>query len=186
MTDAGKSAAVRKKIVLIDGSACVFRAYYALPPLTTKAGLPVGAAYGFTLMLLKTLRAYPESMIAVAMDKDSREFRQAIDAQYKANRPPAPEDLKAQFSIVREIVEAFDIPVAEFAGYEADDVIATLVRQAVSQGVEATIITGDKDLMQLVGDAVQIYDPMKERRYRAPEVEEKLGVPPCHVYSIFD
>ena len=170
-----------KRVLLIDGSSYVFRAYYALPRLSTREGQPVHAAYGFTLMLLKVMRENPTGLFVVALDKDSRAFRQTIDPNYKANRRPAPEELKVQFPIVRQILEAFNVPVVECAGYEADDVIATLTRQAVSQGFKVTIVSGDKDLMQLVGEHVELFDPMKERRYGAQEVAEKMGVPPERV-----
>lgn len=170
-----------KRVLLIDGSSYVFRAYYAIPRLTRRDGTPVHAAYGFTLMLLKAMRENPDSLFVVALDKDSRAFRQTIDPNYKANRPPAPEDLAMQFPIVRQILDAFNVPVVECAGYEADDVIATLTRQAAAQGFGVTIVSGDKDLMQLVGRRVELYDPMKERRYGPQEVVEKMGVPPERV-----
>lgn len=170
-----------KRVLLIDGSSYVFRAYYAIPRLSTRSGMPVHAAYGFTLMLLKAMRENPEGLFVVALDKDSRAFRQAIDPNYKANRPPAPEELKVQFPIVCQILEAFNVPVVEYAGYEADDVIATLTRQAVAQGFTVTIVSGDKDLMQLVGERVELFDPMKERHYGRQEVIDKMGVPPERV-----
>ena len=172
---------IKPSLLLIDGSAYVFRAYYAIPRLTTRGGLPVNAAYGFTLMMLKVMRENPESLFVVAMDRDSRAFRQSIDPNYKANRAPAPDDLKAQFPVVCQILQALNVPVVDHAGYEADDVIATLTRQAVADGFQVTVVSGDKDLMQLVGKGVDLFDPMKERRFGVAEVEEKFGVPPHRV-----
>ena len=149
---------IKPSLLLIDGSAYVFRAYYAIPRLTTRGGLPVNAAYGFTLMMLKVMRENPESLFVVAMDRDSRAFRQSIDPNYKANRAPAPDDLKAQFPVVRQILQALNVPVVDHAGYEADDVIATLTRQAVADGFAVTVVSGDKDLMQLVGEDVDLYN----------------------------
>ncbi len=167
----------RPTLTLIDGSSYIFRAYHAIPHLSTSRGVPTNAVYGFTLMLLKGLRERGPSHVAIAFDKESRTFRQAIDPNYKAHRPEVPEDLVSQFPLIRQVVQALNVPVLEYTGYEADDVIATLARQAVEQGFNVIVITGDKDLMQLVGPHVELYDSMTEKHTGPPEVIEKLGVP---------
>jgi DNA polymerase-1 len=171
----------RPTLTLIDGSSYIFRAYHAIPHLSTSRGVPTNAVYGFTLMLLKALREDNPTHVAIAFEKEGRSFRQAIDPQYKANRPDAPSDLVPQFALIREVVEALNVPVVEVPGYEADDVIATLTRDAVEKGFRVLVITGDKDFMQLVGEHVELYDSMADRRTGAAEVEERLGVKPEQV-----
>src|SRR5213080_1019339 len=170
-------------VFLVDGSSYIFRAYHALPPLNRKTdGLQVNAVLGFCNMLWKLLRDMkPEERpthLAVIFDKSEKTFRNEMYADYKAHRPDPPDDLRPQFAFIREAVRAFDIPCLEQLGYEADDLIATYVRQACDVGASATIVASDKDLMQLVTDCVIMYDTMKDRRIGIPEVIEKFGVPP--------
>src|SRR5437016_10959913 len=170
-------------VFLVDGSSYIFRAYHALPPLNRKSdGLQVNAVLGFCNMLWKLLRDMkPEERpthLAVVFDKSEKTFRNEMYADYKAHRPDPPDDLRPQFGFIREAVRAFDIPCLEQLGYEADDLIATYVRQACDVGASATIVASDKDLMQLVTDCVIMYDTMKDRRIGIPEVIEKFGVPP--------
>ncbi len=174
---------------LIDGSAYIFRAYHALPPLTRKSdGLPIGAVAGFCNMLWSMLAANQANggptHIACVFDYSSKTFRDEIYDQYKANRPELPEDLRPQFPLTREATKAFNVACLELEGYEADDIIATLARQARDAGGEVTIISSDKDLMQLVGNGVEMFDAMKSKRIGVDEVEEKFGVKPERVVDV--
>jgi DNA polymerase-1 len=176
-------------VFLVDGSSYIFRAYHALPPLNRKSdGLQVNAVLGFCNMLWKLLRDMPQedrpTHLAIVFDKSEITFRNALYPDYKAHRPPAPDDLIPQFAMIREAVRAFDLPCLEQAGFEADDLIATYVRQACERGATATIVSSDKDLMQLVTDCVTMYDTMKDRRLGVPEVIEKFGVPPDKVVEV--
>src|SRR5262249_15509014 len=139
----------------------LFRAYHALPYLSTRSGLPTGAVYGFAQMLIKLEQDHHPSHFAVVFDVGERSFRNEVFPQYKANRPPAPPDLKPQFALVRKLVDAFGVPRIELGGVEADDVIATLVGQARAEGRKVVIVSSDKDLMQLVDDEVVLLDTMK-------------------------
>jgi DNA polymerase-1 len=176
-------------VFLVDGSSYIFRAYHALPPLTRKSdGLQLNAVYGFCNMLWKLLRDMkPEERpthLAVVFDKSEHTFRNELYPDYKAHRPDAPDDLVPQFRFIREAVRAFDLPCLEQAGFEADDLIATYVREASELGATATIVSSDKDLMQLVTDRVVMYDTMKDRRIGPAEVMEKFGVPPNKVIEV--
>src|SRR5215468_2299404 len=176
-------------VFLVDGSSYIFRAYHALPPLTRKSdGLQVNDVLGFCNMLWKLLRDMkPEDQpthLAVVFDKSEHTFRNEFYADYKAHRPPAPDDLIPQFGFIRHAVHAFDLPCLEQAGFEADDLIATYVREACAIGASATIVSSDKDLMQLVNDCVVMYDTMKDRKIGIPEVIEKFGVPPEKVIEV--
>ena len=179
-------------LFLIDGSSYIFRAYHALPPLTRKSdGLPVGAVSGFCNMLWKLLQegengitGVDPSHIAVIFDAKGTSFRNEIYDQYKAHRPPAPEDLIPQFGLIRDAVRAFNIEAIELEGYEADDIIATYADMAVDSGADVTIIGSDKDLMQLVQPGVLMVDTMKNKRIGAAEVEEKFGVGPDKVIEV--
>ena len=156
------SKAARPPVVLVDGSGYIFRAYHALPALTRKRdGLPVGAVYGFCNMLQKLLAEIEASggagHIAVLFDAGSKTFRNDIYTEYKANRPPPPEDLVPQFGLIREAVKRFNLPCIEREGFEADDLIASYVRAARSEGHAVIIISSDKDLMQLVGELSLIH-----------------------------
>ncbi|OUS07766.1 DNA polymerase I [Rhodobacterales bacterium 52_120_T64] len=174
---------------LIDGSGFIFRAFHALPPLTRKSdGLPVGAVAGFCNMIYKMVEDNhgPDAPthVAVIFDHKGKTFRSAIYDDYKANRPPAPEDLVPQFPLIRDATRAFNLPCIEMEGYEADDIIATYAVQAREAGGRVTIISSDKDLMQLVGGGVEMLDAMKNRRIGIEEVEEKFGVGPDRVIDV--
>jgi DNA polymerase-1 len=176
-------------VFLVDGSGYIFRAYHALPPLTRKSdGLQLNAVYGFCNMLWKLLRDMkPEERpthLAVVFDKSEKTFRNEMYPQYKAHRPEAPADLIPQFPLIREAVRAFEIPCLEQSGYEADDLIATYVRLACEAGARATVVSSDKDLMQLINDCVVMYDTMKDKRIGRQEVVEKFGVPPDKVVEV--
>ncbi|HEY0275296.1 MAG TPA: 5'-3' exonuclease H3TH domain-containing protein, partial [Paenirhodobacter sp.] len=174
---------------LIDGSAFIFRAYHALPPLTRKSdGLPVGAVAGFCNMVFRYIEdarnGDAPTHAAVIFDYSSKTFRSQIYPDYKANRPPPPEDLRPQFPLTRDATRAFNIACKETEGYEADDIIATLSRQAREAGGRVTIISSDKDLMQLVGGGVEMLDAMKNLRIGPAEVEAKFGVGPDRVIDV--
>src|SRR6195256_2084301 len=176
-------------VFLVDGSSYIFRAYHALPPLSRKSdGLQVNAVLGFCNMLWKLLRDMKAeerpTHLAVVFDKSEKTFRTEMYPAYKAHRPDPPDDLIPQFAFIREAVRAFDLPCLEQAGFEADDLIATYVRLACEAGATATIVSSDKDLMQLVNDCVMMYDTMKDRRIGIPEVIEKFGVPPNKVIEV--
>ena len=173
-------------LFLVDGSGYIFRAYHALPPLTRKSdGLPVGAVSGFCNMLWKLMVSSRDTSVgvtpthfAVIFDYSSKTFRNELYPEYKANRSAPPEDLVPQFAVIREATRAFDLPCIEMEGFEADDLIATYARLAREAGADVTVISSDKDLMQLVGPQVSMYDSMKDRQIGVPEVIEKWGVPP--------
>ncbi|MFN3546127.1 MAG: DNA polymerase I [Mesorhizobium sp.] len=173
-------------LFLVDGSGYIFRAYHALPPLTRKSdGLPVGAVSGFCNMLWKLMVSARDTDVgvvpthfAVIFDYSSKTFRNELYPEYKANRSAPPEDLVPQFGLIRQATRAFDLPCIEMEGFEADDIIATYARLTREAGGDTTIISSDKDLMQLVGDTVSMYDPMKDREIKVPDVIEKWGVPP--------
>ena len=176
-------------LYLVDGSSYIFRAYHALPPLTRKSdGLPVGAVSGFCNMLWKLIRDSVDgerpTHLAVIFDHSSKSFRNAIYDQYKAHRPDPPEDLRPQFGLIREATRAFGVPCVEQEGYEADDLIATYARQAEAAGATVTIVASDKDLMQLVGPSVSMYDTMKDKRIGVDEVRDKFGVTPDKVVEV--
>ena len=172
----------------MDGSGYIFRAYHALPPLTRKSdGLQVNAVLGFCNMLWKLLaemKADKPTHLAVVFDKSEKTFRTEFYPEYKAHRPDAPDDLIPQFPLIREAVRAFEIPCLEQAGFEADDLIATYARLACEAKATTTIVSSDKDLMQLVGNGVTMYDTMKDKRIGAAEVIEKFGVGPDKVIEV--
>ena len=181
----------KQHLYLVDGSAYIFRAYHRLPPLTNPQGTPVGAVYGYTTMLWKLAddlnKADGPTHLAVILDASGTSFRNEIYDQYKANRPPPPEDLKPQFPLIRDATRAFSLPCIEEPGLEADDLIASYARAATERGWDVTIVSSDKDLMQLVGKCVpagggeaciDMLDTMKNQRIDVPEVIEKFGVAP--------
>lgn len=175
-------------VFLIDGSGYIFRAYHALPPLTRASdGAPVGAVHGFCQMLWKLLRDVTDDLepthLAVIFDTKVN-FRNDIYPAYKANRPPAPEDLVPQFALIRDAVRAFNVPCLELEGYEADDLIATYTRQTIDAGGDVTIVSSDKDLMQLVQPGVVMLDTMKNKRFENEQVFEKFGVGPDKVIDV--
>lgn len=174
---------------LIDGSAFIFRAYHALPPLTRKSdGLPVGAVAGFCNLLWGEINAprreNAPTHLAVIFDAGAKTFRNDIYPAYKANRPELPEDLRPQFAYTRTATRAFNVPCIEVDGFEADDIIATYARMAREAGGTATIISSDKDLMQLMGDGIDMLDPMKSKRLTLDDVAEKFGVAPNRVVDV--
>ncbi|MEW6348155.1 MAG: DNA polymerase I [Thermodesulfobacteriota bacterium] len=167
-----------EEVYLIDGSSYIFRAYHAMGGLSTSKGVPTGAIFGFTNMLLRTLRERQPGKIAVVFDAKGPTFRHERYPEYKANRPPAPEDLVQQIPRIHEIVDAFGLPRLMVPGFEADDVIATLTRSAREQGLHVMIVGSDKDLMQLVEEGVLMWDPQKDQVYDGDAVTKKWGVPP--------
>ena len=177
---------------LIDGSGYIFRAYYALPPLSRKSdGLPTGAVSGFCSMLFKLLEDsrsddsnHKPTHFAVIFDAARKNFRNEIYSEYKANRTEAPEDLAPQFEYIRKSVKAFNLPSIELLNYEADDLIATYAKKIIEAGAKATVISSDKDLMQLVSDNIRLYDPMKSKVLGEKEVIEKFGVKPHQVIDV--
>ncbi|WP_298200507.1 DNA polymerase I [Novosphingobium sp.] len=181
----------KQHLYLVDGSAYIFRAYHRLPPLTNPQGVPVGAVYGYTTMLWKLAedlhQADGPTHLAVILDKAGTSFRNDLYDQYKANRPPPPEDLVPQFPLIRDATRAFSLACIEEEGLEADDLIASYARAAAARGWDVTIVSSDKDLMQLVGPPpgeaaaggrIDMLDTMKNQRIDIPEVVEKFGVPP--------
>ncbi|MES2677151.1 MAG: DNA polymerase I [Pseudomonadota bacterium] len=174
----------KNKIALIDGYGFVFRAFHSLPPLTRADGTPVGAVYGFTNMLIKLLANLQVSHIAVVFDSGSKTFRNDMYPAYKANRPPCPPELIPQFPIVREVAEALNLAILERVGFEADDLIATVAKQASRENFEVLIVSSDKDLMQLVDGQVQMYDALKNKMIGEKEVEEKFFVKPTQVLDV--
>ena len=185
-----KSKTAQKRLFLIDGSGYIFRAYHALPPLTRKSdGLSVGAVAGFCNMLWKFLEEMKgneaPTHLAVIFDKSEVTFRNELYSEYKANRPPAPEDLAPQFPLIRDATRAFNLPCIEMGGFEADDLIATYARQAAGDGALVRIISSDKDLMQLIReDEIQLYDPMKQKPLGVDAVMDKFGVTPDKVIDV--
>ncbi len=181
---AANATAHTPRLILVDGSGYIFRAYHALPPLTRPDGTAVGAVYGFTTMMFRLREQYARDHLAVIFDASRISFRQDIYPEYKANRPPAPEDLVPQFALVRKATEALGIPAIELEGVEADDVIASYADAAHAQGVEVLIISSDKDLMQLIRPGVAMLDPMKNKAIGEAQVIEKFGVPPEKVIEV--
>ena len=174
----------QNKLILVDGSAYIFRAYYALPPMSRKDGTPVNAVFGFTNMLVKLIEDYREEKLIVIFDAARKNFRNKIYPAYKANRGETPEDLIPQFDLIKKSVNAFNIPQLEIEGYEADDIIASYAKNAQKLNISSLIISSDKDLMQLVNDKVQMFDPMKNKKIGINEVIEKFGVEPNRVTQI--
>ena len=180
----GASASGGDHVYLVDGSGYIFRAYHALPPMTRADGTPVNAVYGFTAMLMKLVDDSDAEYLAVIFDSARETFRNQIYKDYKANRPEPPEDLIPQFGLIREAVRAFGLPCLEKPGYEADDLIATYAKNAVEAGHSVTIVSSDKDLMQLVRPGVAMMDPMKGTMIGVDQVKERFGVPPEKVIDV--
>ena len=173
------------RLVLVDGSGYIFRAYHAIRPLSRPDGTPVNAVYGFTTMLMKLRETYNRDYLVVIFDASRQSFRSEIFADYKANRSETPADLIPQFPLVRDATRAMHIPAIELENYEADDLIASYAEAAHAQGLETIIISSDKDLMQLVHDgSISMFDPMKERKITSAEVVEKFGVGPELVVEV--
>ena len=174
----------KKTINLIDGYGYVFRAYYALPPMTSPKGVPVCAVFGFCRMLLNLIEKHKGEPLAVVFDSGGKNHRHHLYPAYKSNRPPAPEDLIPQFPLVREVCQALGVIVIEIPNQEADDLIATYAHVAVKEGYKVNIVSSDKDLMQLVNDQVAMFDPMKNKIIDHAGVVEKFGVPPEKVIDV--
>jgi DNA polymerase-1 len=174
----------KQQLLLVDGSGYIFRAFHALPPMTRGDGTPVNAVYGFTAMLMKLIDDMQPDHVAVVFDVARKTFRSEIYPDYKANRSDPPEELIPQFELVREATKALSLPALELAGFEADDLIATYAAAGENAGLATTIVSSDKDLMQLVRGDITMLDPMKQRRIGADEVVERFGVPPEKVVDV--
>src|SRR5512137_2096848 len=174
----------RAVLYLIDGSSYIYRAYYAIRHLSSPKGFPTNALYGFTQMLLKVLKERGPDHVAVVFDAGRKTFRNDIYPDYKANRASMPDDLAPQIAPIKEMVRAFNIPALELAGYEADDIIGTIARDCEEKGMAAVVVTGDRDLMQIVSDSVTLLDTMKEKSSGPAEVVERFGVGPELVVDI--
>jgi DNA polymerase-1 len=184
MTDDATPTATVPGLWLVDGSGFIFRAFHALPPLNRPDGTPVNAVYGFTSMLMRLLADLKAEAVAVVFDAARENWRNGVYDLYKANRGETPPELIPQFPLIREAVDAFGLPSLEVEGYEADDLIAAYCRLAVEAGIPVTVVSSDKDLMQLVRPGVRLWDPMKQKAVEAAEVVEKFGVPPEKVADV--
>lgn len=169
---------------LIDGNSYYYRAYHAIRVLSNSKGFPTNAIYGFTTMLLKIIREKKPEALAVTFDSPGPTERHRLFKAYKAHRPEVPAELIMQIPRIKEVIRAFRIPTFEMPGYEADDIICTLARQAAAQGADVFIVTGDKDMMQAVDDKTKIYDPMKDIIIGREQVMERFGVPPGRVPEV--
>jgi DNA polymerase-1 len=178
------TAAETPHLILIDGSGFIFRAYHAIPPMNRPDGTQVNAVFGFTNMLSRLLKDHVGTHFAVIFDAGRTTFRNRLYAEYKAHRPPPPDDLIPQFALVREATGAFGVPAIELADWEADDLIASYAAAVRSVGGRCTIVSSDKDLMQLIGDGVEMLDPMKQKPIGPAEVLEKFGVTPDRVIDV--
>jgi DNA polymerase-1 len=174
----------KNNLYIIDGNSYIYRAFYAIRGLSTSTGLPSNAVFGFANMLLKVIKDKTPDMLAIVFDPKGPTRRHGEYKEYKAHRPPMPKDLVPQIPYIHKLVEAFRIPVFVIEGQEADDVIATLARQAETRGMDITIVTGDKDILQLVGPRIKVYDTLKEKIYEPKDVEERFSVPPDRVVEI--
>ena len=174
----------QNRLILIDGSAYIFRAYYGLPPMNRADGTPINAVFGFTNMLVKLIEDFREEKMIVVFDAARENFRNKIFKDYKANRGETPEDLIPQFEIIRKCVDAFQIPQIEIEGFEADDIIATYCELSQKAKIQSIIVSSDKDLMQLVNENVTMLDPMKNKKIGIDQVIEKFGLPPEKVIQI--
>jgi DNA polymerase-1 len=174
----------QKRLILVDGSGYIFRAFHALPPMTRPDGVHVNAVYGFTQMLSQFLAKHAASHIAVVFDSARLTFRNDIYAAYKAHRPEPPPELVPQFQLIREATDALGVCCIEQPGYEADDMIAAYAKAFVAEGGSVSIVSSDKDLMQLIGPGVEMLDPIKQKPIREPEVLEKFGVTPDKVVDV--
>ena len=177
-TSASSGSAGKPSLYIVDALNFLFRAFHALPPLTTTKGLQTGAIYGLSQMLLRIEREHRPTHLCVVYDAPGDNFRNEIFPEYKAHRPPMPPELAAQMALTRQVVEAFGLTQLEIPGFEADDIIATLAKVAKTAGMQVVICSSDKDLMQLCDGDVSVLDTMKNRRLGVEEVREKFGVPP--------
>ena len=177
-------AAKKATLYLIDGSSYIYRAFYGVRHLSTSTGIPTNAIYGFTNMLNRILRERSPVYMAIALDAPGPTFRHDLSPEYKANRPRMPEDLSEQIPFIKRLITALGIPYVEIPGYEADDIIGTLATWASDQGAEVVMISGDKDLMQLVSSEVHMWDSMKDEVFGPAEVEKRFGVPVSQVVEV--
>jgi len=173
-----------QQLYLIDGSAYIYRAYHAIQSLSNAKGFPTNAIFGFTRMLLKLIEERTPDYIGMFFDAKGPTFRHELYAEYKANRPPMPEDMAVQIAPIKTVTEAFRIPVFEMAGYEADDLIGTMARRAEAAGFEVVMVTGDKDFVQLLTDRISIWDPMKDKTSDIRTVRESFGVEPDQIIEV--
>ena len=173
-----------QRLFLIDGSGYIYRAYFAIRHLSNSKGVATNAVYGFVNMLLKVVREQQPDHLAVVFDSRGPTFRHALYPQYKANRAAMPDDLVPQVPVIKEVVRAFNMPAIELAGYEADDIIATLARRFAGEGLEVTVVTGDKDLMQVVSERIRLLDTMKDKISGLEEVAERFGGTPAQVVEV--
>lgn len=171
-------------VYLIDGNSYVYRAFHALPYLSNSKGQPTHAVLGFTNMLLKILKERQPDYLAIAFDHKGKTLRHQVFESYKIHRPPMPEGLSLQLPYIYKLVEGLRIPLLMMEGYEADDILATVTKKALDKGYEVTIVASDKDILQLVGPSVRVYDPMKEAIVGEPEVRERFGVRPDQVVEV--
>ena len=171
-------------LVLVDGSGFIFRAFHALPPMTRPDGTPVNAVFGFTNMLARLLKDHVGTHVAVIFDAGRTTFRNRIYDAYKAQRPPPPPELMPQFALVRDATAAFNVPAIELEDWEADDLIAAYTKAAMEAGGRATIVSSDKDLMQLIRPGVVMQDPIKQKSIGPDEVREKFGCGPEHMIDL--
>jgi DNA polymerase-1 len=179
-----QSTGLKPSFYIIDGNSYIYRAFYAIKNLSTSYGLPTNAVFGFANMLLKVIKEKSPNLIAIAFDPKGPTRRHLEFKEYKAHRPPMPRDLVPQIPYIHKLVEAFRIPVFIQEGQEADDVIATLARKAEAEGLDVTIVTGDKDILQLVGPNIKVYDTLKDKMYEPKDVEERFGVPPNRMIEL--
>jgi len=173
-----------RTLYLIDGSAYIYRAYHAIRNLSSSKGLPTNAVFGFSRMLIKLMESKSPEYLVICFDVKGPTFRHEMYPDYKANRPPMPEDMVVQIPWIKKVVEGFQIPIIEVPGYEADDLIGTLARQAGEAGFEVVMVTGDKDFMQLVTETNSVWDPMKDQTIDVGFIEEKHGVAPLQMIQV--
>lgn len=178
------TTSLQKPLIIVDGSGYIFRAFYALPPMTRPDGTPVNAVYGFCNMLARTLIDHQAAHVVVVFDAARKTFRNDIFPDYKAHRPPPPEELVPQFSLIHEACDAFHVPQMRIEGFEADDLIATLTYHAQQKRIPVRIITSDKDMLQLMAEDVEIFDPIKNKVLGLQDVQDKFGVPPEKVIEV--
>src|SRR5581483_4748500 len=174
----------KEKFYIIDGSSYIYRAYFAIRELSSSAGLPTNAVYGFTQMLLKIIKDKKPDYLAIAFDTKGPTFRHTAYQDYKVHRPEMPDPLALQIPYIHRMVEAFRIPVILGDGFEADDLIGTLAKKGEAMGLRVVVVTGDKDMFQLVSPGTSVYDTMKEKTYTEKEIREKFGVEPAQVVEI--
>ena len=179
-----KKNQTKSRLYLIDGSSYIYRAFHALPHFSNSKGLPTNAIYGFTNMLLKIVKDFKPDYLSVIFDAKGPTFRSKIFEDYKAQRPEAPDNLKPQFSYIKKLVSAFSISSLEMAGYEADDIIATVAKGMAKKGADVVIVTGDKDMLQLVDNQITVLDTMKDKSYGINDVKERYGVEPEKIVDI--